>query len=175
EAIRKGRAMSQAYPITSCLNAPWHLCIPSLLTGYAKCTPDALAILAPGRAPLTYGRLQQHMDDVLQMLHVLGLGRHDRIVLVLPNGPEMAVAFLAVAASATCVPLNPACGMSEFDLYFTGLHAKAVIVQAGMDSPARAMAHAHGLRIIELSPVLESAAGVFTLTGEQPTAVSARH
>ena len=91
----------------------------------------------------------------------LGLGRHDRIAVVLPNGPEMAVAFLAVAAGATCVPLNPACGMSEFDLYFTGLHAQAVIVQAGMDSPARAMAHAHGLQIIELSPVLEASAAPY--------------
>jgi oxalate---CoA ligase len=163
--------MSQAYPVTPRHNAPRHLCIPSLLADYAERTPDALAILAPERAPLTYGRLQQHMDDVLQMLHVLGLGRHDRIALVLPNGPEMAVAFLAVAAGATCVPLNPACGMSEFDLYFTGLHAQAVIVQAGMDSPARAMAHAHSLRIIELSPVLEAEAGIFTLTGEQPADV----
>jgi acyl-CoA synthetase (AMP-forming)/AMP-acid ligase II len=163
--------MSQADPVTPCLNAPRHLCIPYLLADDAKRTPEALAILAPGRAPLTYGRLQQHMDNVLQMLHVLGLGRNDRIALVLPNGPEMAVAFLTVAAGVTCVPLNPACGMSEFDLYFTGLHAKAVIVQAGMDSPARAMAHAHGLRIIELSPVLEAEAGIFTLTSEQPADV----
>src|SRR5215472_15663760 len=94
--IRKELAMSQAYPVTPCRNAPRHLCIPSLLADYVERTPDALAILAPERAPLTYGRLQQHMDDVLQMLHVLGLGRHDRIVLVLPNGPEMAVAFLTV-------------------------------------------------------------------------------
>jgi non-ribosomal peptide synthetase component F len=90
--------MSQAYPVPPCRNAPRYVCIPSLLVDYAQRTPDALAILAPGRAPLTYGRLQQHMDDVLQMLHGLGLGRHDRIALVLPNGPEMAVAFLAVAA-----------------------------------------------------------------------------
>ena len=166
--------MSQADPVTPCRNALRHLCIPYLLANYAERTPDALAILAPGRAPLTYGRLQQHIDDVLQMLHGLGLGRHDRIALVLPNGPEMAVAFLTVAAGATCVPLNPACGMSEFDLYFTGLHAKAVIVQAGMDSPARAMAHVHGLRIIELSPVLEAEAGIFTLTGEQPADIVPR-
>ena len=166
--------MSQAYPVTARLSAPRHLCIPSLLADYARRTPDALAILAPGRVPLTYGRLQQHMDDVLQMLHVLGLGRHARIAVVLPNAPEMAVAFLAVAAGATCVPLNPACGMSEFDLYFTGLHAQAVMVQAGMDSPARAMAHAHGLRIIELSPVLEAEAGIFTLAGEPSADVAYR-
>ena len=62
--MRKGLAMSQADPVTPRRNAPRHLCIPNLLADYAKRTPYALAILAPGRAPLTYGRLQQHLDDV---------------------------------------------------------------------------------------------------------------
>ena len=68
---------------------------------------------APGRAPLTYGRLYRHIDDVVQTLHAMGVGRHDRVALVLPNGPEMAVAFLAVAG-ATCAPLNPAYSADEF-------------------------------------------------------------
>ena len=38
----------------------------------------------------------------------MGIARHDRVVVVLPNGPEMALAFLTVAASAVCAPLNPA-------------------------------------------------------------------
>ena len=67
-----------------------------------------LFFLAPGRSPLTYSHLYRHINDVVQTLHVMGLGRDDRVALVLPNGPEMAVAFLAVAASATCAPLNPA-------------------------------------------------------------------
>jgi amino acid adenylation domain-containing protein len=107
-----------------------------------------------------------HTDNVVQTLQAVGLGHNDRIALVLPNGPEMAVAFLAVAACATCVPLNPAYRVNEFDSYLTGLHAKALIVQAGMNSPARAVAHARGLRIIELSPVLTAEAGIFTLTGD---------
>ena len=133
-------------------NAPQHLCIHHLLQDQAQHTPDALAILAPGRAPLTYGRLHRHVDDVVQTLHAMGLGRNDRVALVLPNGPEMAVAFLAVAAGATCAPLNPAYSANEFDFYLADLHAQALIVQAGMDSPARAVAQAHGLQIIELSP-----------------------
>ena len=95
------------------------------------------------------------------------MGRNDRVALVLPNGPEMAVAFLAVAAGATCAPLNPAYSANEFDLYLADLHAQALIVQADMDSPARAVAQARGLHIIELSPVLEAEAGLFTLTGEK--------
>ena len=41
-------------------------------------------------------------------LNAIGIGRGDRVAIVLPNGPEMATAFLAVACGATTAPLNPA-------------------------------------------------------------------
>src|SRR5437773_3149180 len=88
-------------------------CVAHLLEHQAERIPDAPAILAPGRAPLTYGRLWQHIEHVLQALHAMGIGRQDRVVLMLPNGAEMAVAFLAVAAGATCAPLNPAYSADE--------------------------------------------------------------
>ena len=101
------------------------------------------------------------------MLRTMGLARNDRIALLLPNGPEMAVAFLSVAAGATCTPLNPAYNASDFEFYLGDLNAKALLIQADMDSPARAIAHARGLSIIELSPMLEAEAGLFMLEGEQ--------
>ena len=159
--------VAQCILLPKCLRLPRHLCIYHLLKDQAKRTPNAPAILAPGRAPLTYGRLYGHIDDVVQTLHAMGLSRNDRVAVVLPNGPEMAVAFLAVAAGATCAPLNPAYSANEFDFYLTDLNAKALIVQAGMDSPARAVAQERGIRIIELSPMLEAEAGLFTLTGEE--------
>src|SRR5919198_990657 len=168
----EGIAMSHAHLVAEIPKTPRHACIPHLLADHAERTPDALAILAPGRAPLTYGRLRRHIGDVVHTLRAMGLGRHDRIVLVLPNGPEMAVAFLAVAAGATCIPLNPAYGISEFYSYLPELHAKAVIVQTGLDSPVRAAASAHGLSIIELSPILEAEAGVFILTSEKGLGVA---
>jgi len=70
--------------------------IPGLLEHHAKRNPDALAILAPGRAPLTYGLLNQHLDQVGRTLRAMRIGRRDRVAVVLPNGPEMAVAFLAI-------------------------------------------------------------------------------
>src|SRR2546427_11089062 len=117
--------MSHVEPVAKVVNASQPLSIPRLLQEQATRNPDALAILAPGRTPLAYGRLQRHIDDVVHTLHTMGLGRNDRVALVLPNGPEMAVAFLAVAAGATCVPLNPAYGISEFDFYLTDLRPKA--------------------------------------------------
>src|SRR5262249_33675905 len=143
--------------------------IPHLLEEQAERAPDALAIIAPERPPLTYGRLWRHIVEVVRTLRAMGVGRHDRVALVLPNGPEMAVAFLAIAASATCAPFNPAYSANECDQYLANLGVKALIMQAGMDLPARAVAHARCLPIIELSPRLEAEAGLFTLASKAPT------
>jgi len=102
--------------------------------------PDAIAISAPGRRPLTYGGLCDHLDDVIRTLNTMGVGRQDRIAIILPNGPEMATAFLTVAAGATSAPLNPDYGPKESRFYLSDLKAKALIVQAGVDSPARQVA-----------------------------------
>ncbi len=37
------------------------------------------------------------MEYVVKTLNKSGLNLNDRVAIVLPNGPEMAVAFLAVA------------------------------------------------------------------------------
>lgn len=108
-----------------------------ILQEWARRTPDAPAILAPGRVPLTYGRLGRHVDDVRSMLHARGVEYQDRVALFLPDGPEMAVAFLAVAANATCVPLNPAYSHHVLAVYLADIRAKALVVQAGLDTPAR--------------------------------------
>ncbi len=55
---------------------------------------------------------------------------------MLPNGPEMATAFLAVASVATSAPLNPAYREEDFEFYIEDLKAKALIVEAGSASPA---------------------------------------
>jgi len=143
------------------------LCLPHVLKHQAGRIPGAPAILAPGRAPLTYGRLYQHVDEMEEMLRGMGIGRHDRVVLVLPNGPELAVAFLAVAASAVCAPINPACGAEELVRIFSDLHPRALITQAGADSAARHAARLHDVPVIELSTAVTGEAGLFTLTGER--------
>jgi len=96
----------------------------------------------------------------------MDIGRHDRVVVVLPNGPEMALAFLAVAAVAVCAPMNPAYAAEELDRYFADLRPRALITQAGIDSPARRAALSHGAQVIELSTAVDGEAGLFTLIGE---------
>jgi acyl-CoA synthetase (AMP-forming)/AMP-acid ligase II len=147
-------------------------CLPQLLEHQAKRIPDAPAILAPGRAPLSYGRLYQHIDQMGRTLRAMRIGRHDRIAMVLPNGPEMAVAILTVAASAACAPINPAYEAEELDRYFADLRPGALITEAGIDSAARRAALSRGVRLVELSTAEDAEAGLFTLAGDQGGAPS---
>ena len=96
----------------------------------------------------------------------IGIGRRDRIVVVLPNGPELAVAILAVSTSAVCAPLNPALGIEELAGYFADLHPRALMMQVGIESAARHAALSRGIPIIELLIGSEAEAGLFTISGE---------
>jgi acyl-CoA synthetase (AMP-forming)/AMP-acid ligase II len=141
-------------------------CLHYLLEHQATRIPEAPAILAPGRAPLTYRRLYQHVEKAGRALRAMGIGRGDRVAVVLPNGPEMAVAVLTVAANATCVPLNPAYGAEELDRYFADLRPRTLITQCGIDSPGRHVALSRGIRVVELSIASDAEAGRFTLSGD---------
>jgi acyl-CoA synthetase (AMP-forming)/AMP-acid ligase II len=133
--------------------------IPGLLAAGAA---DAIAIGAPGRPSLTYQALRGLCRQTGTDLATAGIGRADRVAIVLPNGPEAATAFLAVASHAVAAPLNPSYKSDEFRFYLSDLGARAVICLAGTDSAARAVAAELGVAVLELSPDA-AAAGAFSL------------
>jgi acyl-CoA synthetase (AMP-forming)/AMP-acid ligase II len=122
------------------------------------------ALGAPETAPLSFKDLRALAADTVATLNHMGIGRNDRVAIVLPNGPEMAAAFLCVAAGATTAPLNPAYRQEEFEFYIADLKSKAVIVQTGDDTPARAAAAKLGVPLIELEPQRANGAGAYKLT-----------
>jgi acyl-CoA synthetase (AMP-forming)/AMP-acid ligase II/acetyltransferase-like isoleucine patch superfamily enzyme/acyl carrier protein len=126
------------------------------------------AILAPGRIPLTYGRLLSSIETTVRTLRALGVQRNDRVAIVSPNGPEMAVAFLGVAAGAACAPLNPAFRGAEFEFYLADLDARALLIQADMPSAARQVARERRIPLIEMRPEKGDGAGVFSLSIDAP-------
>ena len=138
-----------------------------LVHSHSRLNPDALALLAEGKSPLTYRRLSTQVRALGERLNQLGIGRGDRVAVVLPNGPEMAVAFLGVAASATCAPLNPAYRADEFDFYLADLNAKAVIVSGGQDSPAIVSAQRRGISVLRLSLDRNGEFGMLRLDGPE--------
>ncbi len=125
---------------------------------------DATALSSPGGVPLTFAALRALTDRTISDLNGQGIGRGDRVAIVLPNGPEMAAAFIAVAAGTTSAPLNPAYKADEFEFYLSDLGAKLLIVAEGSDTPAIAIAEKLGVALARLAPTPEAGAGSFTLS-----------
>lgn len=129
----------------------------------AERNASAIAIAASGRPPLTYGRLRLHLEGIGRVVRGFGIRREDRLAVVVPNGPEMAVTFAAAASFATCAPLNPAYGFEEFDFYLSDLRPAALIVQSESCAAAIAAAQKRSIPIFELIPLGDSPAGIFAL------------
>jgi acyl-CoA synthetase (AMP-forming)/AMP-acid ligase II len=141
---------------------------PTALSIVAKIVPgraDAPAILAPDRDALTHGALRGLIEQTAQALAMRGIGRGDRVAIVLPNGPEMATAFLAASAAAATAPLNPAYRDDELDFYLRDIGAKAILVAEDEAGPAIAVAHRLGIAVLRLRANVGGAAGSFAVEG----------
>jgi acyl-CoA synthetase (AMP-forming)/AMP-acid ligase II/acyl carrier protein len=145
---------------------PTFACLRDLLSHYGRNAPNRRAILAPGRLPMTYDTLWLQTRDVVRGLRSLGVGRTDRVAVVLPDGPEAAVAMVAVAAGAVCVPLNPAFTEDEYRRYFGELHLAALLTRADLNSASRRVAHILGIPVIDVSARQSEAAGAFSIVGQ---------
>jgi oxalate---CoA ligase len=121
------------------------------------------ALAASERPPLGYGALRGLIADTIGFLDRLGIGRGGRVAIVLPNGPEMAAAFLAIGAGTATAPLNPAYREDEFDFYLSDLEPRALVLAAGAEGSARAVAARRGIPIIELEAQQDRPAGFFRL------------
>ena len=125
--------------------------------------PEGIAITAPERSSLSRRALAAQMDATIASLRALGVGRQDRVAMVLPNGPEMAALFLGIAAGAAAAPLNAAYREEEFDFYLSDIEAKLLLIESGMESPARAVAARRGIPIVDVAPDLSAPAGSYRL------------
>jgi acyl-CoA synthetase (AMP-forming)/AMP-acid ligase II len=131
------------------------------------------AIGAPGRAWLGAAALRDLAQASIGALNHGGIGRGDRVAMVLPNGPEMAAGFAAIAAATTAAPLNPAYTAEEFAFYLGDLQPKAVLLAAGDAGPAATVAASLGIPVIGLHAQADGPAGAFRLdTGALPPGVT---
>lgn len=127
--------------------------------------PERNAVESFDRQPMTYARLAVETEAHRKDLDDFGIGPGDRIALVVPNGPELAVCFLTLACGTCCAPLNPGYRADEFEFHFSELGIKALIVQRGLESAAVEVARKLKLIVVELVPDFDAPAGVFKLTG----------
>jgi acyl-CoA synthetase (AMP-forming)/AMP-acid ligase II/acyl carrier protein len=149
------------------MEKPQAHCIAQLIQARATLNPNAVVFQGVGEGTrlFTYRQLNDQMDRVVQSLNRMGVGRNDRVAIVLPNGMELAAAFLSVAAGATSAPLNPGYSAGEFDFYFSDLEAKALVLLADADTPARQVAKDRHIPLIELFPSTLGQDVLFELAG----------
>ena len=145
------------------LERPIATSIERLLAEQAERRPDAAALMFSGGPPVTYRSLHEQVIAIGTSLRAAGVASSDRVAIVHPNGPGMAIAFLGVASAATCAPLNPTYAAAEFDFYLEDLDARAVIVPSNWDSPVREVAQKRGIQVLELTDRVSSEGRVFAL------------
>jgi acyl-CoA synthetase (AMP-forming)/AMP-acid ligase II len=112
---------------------------------------DHTAVIVPETgARISYAGLRGQVSTMAAALNAAGIGRNDRVAMVLPNGLPAIVAFLAASIAGTAAPLNPAYRQDEFNFYLEDTSARILLCPP--DGVAEARKAAEG-RI----PVLEIA------------------
>ncbi|MEA3072783.1 MAG: oxalate---CoA ligase, partial [Alphaproteobacteria bacterium] len=138
--------------------------IARLLREQAAHAHDASCILSATGQTLAWRDLLLQLDAVRAALRLRGIAADHRVALVMPNGPTLAVAFLAVSSAAACAPLNPSYSADEFAFYLDDLKSRALIVSLAAPEAAAAAAARLGIPVLKAVPD-PAAPGLFDLSG----------
>ncbi len=128
---------------------------------------------SPGATPTNAHGIEVQLRHTRAQLRRLGIRPSSRVALVLPDGPEAALAVLGVMSAAVAAPLNPASTLAELTALLGDLRAEAVIVAAVGSAAARAAAAELRCPVLLLQPLpgagrfeLHQADGSALATGE---------
>ena len=126
-----------------------------------------VAITSDHAQTIIYSDLKQHIHNISGQLSFKGLTNKDRAAIVLPNGPEMATAFLAVSSYMSAAPLNPSYTFSEYEFYLNDLKPKIVIVEKNSSNPVVEAANKLNIEICEIKKIDGAPLGIFNLYDQQ--------
>jgi amino acid adenylation domain-containing protein len=136
----------------------------SSISEVAATKPQAVALIGPGRNPLTFHETLAQIESTVAGLNRMGIGRGDRVAIVAPNGPELALATLAIACGAVSAPLNPAYSEAEFEFFLDDLKPKALALGGDANSLAAAVARRRQIPVLRFEAD-QRTAGRFVLEG----------
>jgi len=123
-----------------------------LIIDHSNKNPEAPAILSVDNRVLNFRQLADQMQSISFQIRRIGILSGDRVAVVLPNGPEMATAFLAISSVCTCAPLNPAYPVEEYNFSMADLHVRALVAMPGIAHPACKAAMELGIPILRIHP-----------------------
>ena len=109
------------------------------------------AVIIPDGPTVTYDGLRAEVEKVAEQLAAAGVERGRAVSIVLPNGLEFLVTFLAVArAGAIAAPLNSAYTVDEFKFFMEDAGAQLAILPLG-DHAGRVAAGDLGIPTMDVS------------------------
>jgi acyl-CoA synthetase (AMP-forming)/AMP-acid ligase II len=136
--------------------------IQSRLLEHASRDPRAPFLLAPGRAPMSYGLMAEHVEHLGERFGAWGIARGD-IVVMPAFDRAIACMMLAAAPCASAIALLPtSLGVDGCGELLDRMHPRAVLVP-GVETPLGAAAAARGIARIEVASAGD-AAGAFSLS-----------
>ena len=94
------------------------------------------------------------------------LGPNDRVMVVLPTGPENALALLALVSYHTCAPVNASCTAAELVDDAERLRAKAIVTTRESEERLELLLLRDklGCEIIYVEPRFSGPAGLFDMS-----------
>ncbi len=114
----------------------------------SKHNEDSDSILSIHGDKITYGSLLEYIDLNHRILLSNNIGKEDRVAIVLPNGPKMAIALLSIASFCAAAPLNPGYSEKEYNFFFNDLDAKLLITNEEGFEAAKNVALEKKIKII---------------------------
>jgi benzoate-CoA ligase family protein len=126
--------MPDSYPLpalaSSTVRGPVYNIADEFVSRLARLHPQKLAILGTGRAQ-TYGELENLVGRVAQALHNANCQPGERVLIALPDSPELLGAFFGAAKTgAIAVPVNPMARAADYGHWLENCGARMAIVHA---------------------------------------------
>lgn len=119
---------------------------------WAETEPDRVAIIdraGGAREAWSYGRLKEASDRLAMTLRDLGVGRGDRVAVLLPQRAEVMVAhFAAMKVGAIVLPLFTLFGEDALAVRLADSGAKVVVTDAGRLDVLEAVVSRTGLEAV---------------------------
>jgi acyl-CoA synthetase (AMP-forming)/AMP-acid ligase II len=104
----------------------------TLATLFTRADPNPPAVIVPEGTVTSYRALAEQIEALAAALRQSGLQPGDAVAIVLPNGLEYLVTFLAATrARLIAAPLNPAYKPEEFRFYLEDIGVRVVVAPPG--------------------------------------------
>jgi acyl-CoA synthetase (AMP-forming)/AMP-acid ligase II/thioesterase domain-containing protein/aryl carrier-like protein len=142
---------------------PPHGTLDAAIRAHARATPDAPALLSPGRSACSYADLAAHVDATIACLRAHLPAANRAVAVVTIDGATTCSSFVAAMAAGVCAPIDPASLPDDLDGYFGYVQPAVVIADDASIARFGTVFDRHGVHVARIVTRDEHKAGVFDL------------